>query len=50
MPVFGMLERLMMKKFNIPPGKIPRLIIRSAYVGENFDLFYFPGKLKTFST
>lgn len=34
MPVFDMLERLMVKKVNFPPGIALRLITRSAYVGE----------------
>ena len=35
MPVFDMLERTMVKRFNFPPGIGLRLIVRSAYVGEN---------------
>ena len=34
MPVFDMLERMMMKRLNFPPGIILRLIARSSYVGE----------------
>lgn len=34
MPVFDMIERLMIKRLNIPPGLALRLIARSAYVGE----------------
>lgn len=35
MPVFDLLERMSMKRFNIPPGITLRLIIRSAYVGKS---------------
>lgn len=34
MPVFDMLERMMMKRLNFPPGVALRLVARSAYVGE----------------
>lgn len=34
MPVFDMLERMMMKKVYFPPGIALRLITRSVYVGE----------------
>ena len=34
MPVFALLERMMVKKVNFPPGILLRLITRSAYVGE----------------
>lgn len=34
MPVFAMLERMMSKKLNFPPGIALRLVARSAYVGE----------------
>lgn len=37
MPVFDMLERTMMKKFNIPQGIALRVLVRSAYVA--FTLF-----------
>ncbi|CAN1314505.1 Lysine histidine transporter-like 6 [Linum perenne] len=37
MPVFDLLERMMMKKFNFPPGVALRLVVRSAYVA--FTLF-----------
>ncbi|KAM1170264.1 hypothetical protein ACFX2G_021161 [Malus domestica] len=37
MPVFDMLERMMVKKMNFPPGIALRLITRSAYVA--FTLF-----------
>lgn len=34
MPVFDLLERMMMKKLNFPPGVALRLVARSAYVGK----------------
>ena len=34
MPVFALLERMMVKKMNFPPGIALRLIARSSYVGE----------------
>jgi hypothetical protein len=34
MPVFALLERMMVKKVNFPPGILLRIITRSAYVGE----------------
>ncbi|KAK1552647.1 hypothetical protein Q3G72_020866 [Acer saccharum] len=34
MPVFDMLERMIMKKLNFPPGLVLRLVVRSAYVGQ----------------
>lgn len=34
MPVFDMLERMMMKRLNFPPGVLLRIVARSAYVGE----------------
>jgi hypothetical protein len=34
MPVFDMLERMMMKRFSFPPGLALRLVTRSTYVGE----------------
>ncbi|XP_019164916.1 PREDICTED: lysine histidine transporter-like 6 [Ipomoea nil] len=37
MPVFDMLERTMVKRLNIPPGLVLRLVVRSAYVA--FTLF-----------
>ncbi|XP_004298301.1 PREDICTED: lysine histidine transporter-like 6-like [Fragaria vesca subsp. vesca] len=37
MPVFDLLERMMMKKLNFPPGVALRLVARSAYVA--FTLF-----------
>ncbi|KAK9903830.1 hypothetical protein M0R45_000937 [Rubus argutus] len=37
MPVFDMLERMMMKRLNFPPGVALRLVARSAYVA--FTLF-----------
>ncbi|XP_019164951.1 PREDICTED: lysine histidine transporter-like 6 [Ipomoea nil] len=37
MPVFDMLERTMVKRLNIPPGLVMRLVVRSAYVA--FTLF-----------
>ncbi|KAG5236949.1 lysine histidine transporter [Salix suchowensis] len=37
MPVFDMVERLVMKRFNLPPGIALRLVTRSAYVA--FTLF-----------
>lgn len=40
MPVFDMVERLVMKRFNLPPGIALRLVTRSAYVGE---IYYFFG-------
>jgi len=33
MPVFALLERMMVKKMNFPPGIALRLIARSSYVG-----------------
>lgn len=36
MPVFDMLERSAVKRLNVPPGLALRLIIRSAFVGNNF--------------
>lgn len=35
MPVFDMLETAMVKKLNFPPGIALRILVRSAYVGEN---------------
>ncbi|EEF33263.1 amino acid transporter, putative [Ricinus communis] len=37
MPVFAMLENMMMKRLNFPPGLALRLLVRSAYVA--FTLF-----------
>ncbi|KAJ6431883.1 hypothetical protein OIU84_019206 [Salix udensis] len=37
MPVFDMVERLVMKRFNLPPGIALRLVTRSTYVA--FTLF-----------
>ena len=34
MPVFGLLEKMMVKRLNFPPGVALRLVARSAYVGE----------------
>ena len=34
MPIFALLERMMVKKMNFPPGIALRLIARSSYVGE----------------
>lgn len=34
MPVFDLLERTMAKTFKVPTGILPRLVIRSAYVGK----------------
>lgn len=34
MPVFALLERMVEKRFNFPPGIALRLIIRSTYVGK----------------
>ena len=34
MPVFDMLERMMMKNLNFPPGVALRVVARSVYVGE----------------
>lgn len=34
MPVFGLLEKMMIKRLNFPPGIALRLVARSAYVGE----------------
>ncbi|KAM5567654.1 hypothetical protein ABKV19_015632 [Rosa sericea] len=34
MPVFDLLETMMMKKLNFPPGVALRLVARSAYVGQ----------------
>jgi len=34
MPVFALLEGMMVKKVNFPPGILLRVITRSAYVGE----------------
>lgn len=39
MPVFDLAERGMTKKFNVPPGILLRLVVRSAYVGEPLVLF-----------
>ncbi|OMO90231.1 Adaptor protein ClpS, core [Corchorus capsularis] len=38
MPVFDLLERMMVKRLNFPPGIALRLITRSAYVGEKHSL------------
>ncbi|KAJ8445364.1 hypothetical protein Cgig2_010722 [Carnegiea gigantea] len=38
MPVFDLLERLMQKRLNFPPGIALRLITRSAYVGDKHVL------------
>lgn len=35
MPVFDMLETAMVKRLNFPPGIALRILVRSAYVGEN---------------
>lgn len=34
MPVFGLLERIMIKRLNFSPGIVLRLVARSAFVGE----------------
>lgn len=34
MPVFDLIERMMMQKLNFPPGVALRLVARSAYVGK----------------
>ena len=34
MPIFALLERMMVKKMNFSPGIALRLIARSSYVGE----------------
>ena len=34
MPVFDLIERMMIKRLNFPPGLALRLVARSAYVGE----------------
>lgn len=34
MPVFDLAERAVTKKFNVPPGVLLRLVVRSAYVGK----------------
>lgn len=41
MPVFHLLERMVIKKFNFPPGVAVRVVARSAYVGMilMFDTF-----------
>ncbi|KAK8607113.1 hypothetical protein V6N13_052859 [Hibiscus sabdariffa] len=39
MPVFELLENLMAKRLNFPPGIALRLITRSAYVGVTFPFF-----------
>ncbi|XP_021299686.1 lysine histidine transporter-like 6 isoform X1 [Herrania umbratica] len=37
MPVFDLLERMIMKRLNFPPGIALRLITRSGYVDSNFN-------------
>lgn len=34
MPVFDLIERMMMRRLNFPPGVALRLVARSAYVGK----------------
>lgn len=34
MPVFDLIERMMMQRLNFPPGVALRLVARSAYVGK----------------
>lgn len=34
MPVFALLERMVEKRFNFPPGIALRLITRTTYVGK----------------
>jgi len=41
MPVFDLIERLMVKRLNFPPGLSLRLVARSAFVGEIFKTIYF---------
>jgi hypothetical protein len=47
MPVFDMLERMMMKRLNFPPGIALRLLTRSTYVGE---ICYFSGIKLTYAS
>lgn len=41
MPVFNLLERMMMKRLNFPPGILLRVVSRSAYVGKILILICF---------
>jgi len=43
MPVFDLIESMMVKRFKFPPGVALRLVARSAYVGEIFKTIYFFG-------
>lgn len=40
MPVFDLIEKMMMRRLNFPPGVALRLVARSAYVGIMSKLFY----------
>lgn len=39
MPIFDLLERLMIKRLNFPPGVALRLITLTIYVGNLFNLY-----------
>lgn len=43
MPVFHLLEGMMIKRMNFPPGAAVRVVARSAYVGETLVLSLFKG-------
>lgn len=43
MPIFDLIEKVMVKRFKFPPGVALRLVVRSTYVGEIFKTIYFFG-------
>lgn len=45
MPVFDLIERMMIKKWNFPPGLPLRLVARSSFVGESHTHFFFLTKI-----
>lgn len=40
MPIFDLIEKVMVKRFKFPPGVALRLVVRSTYVGEIFKTIY----------
>ena len=40
MPIFDLIEKVMVKRFKFPLGVALRLVVRSTYVGEIFKTIY----------
>lgn len=40
MPIFDLIEKVMVKRFKFPRGVALRLVVRSTYVGEIFKTIY----------